>query len=197
MRHFAVFCVMTLTTYAFADEVARSVDASQFEVAGIKLGMSPAEAVAAVSSKLRIDKRSVKFDPYPAVNQITNSRQPQYFTATNGSGTITVHLIPRVPPSQSQPILVGHVRYEMPWTPDNARSMKASALEKYGQPSNGLISARSDWCLQPDKNLGIGCGEFRGATLKISGVTLDLEDPSYQHAVIDYLNKINSTKPAF
>lgn len=192
----SIFFVMTATT-TYAADVARSADAGQFDVSGVKLGMTLSEAVAAAAAKLKIDKRSVEFDKFPQVNQVTKSKEPGYFTATNGSGKLTVYFYPKIPTDKSNPMLVGLVKYEMPWTPDNAQSMKAAALEKYGQPSNGTIPASYDWCSHPDKNIGVGCFQFQGPKLKYHGVSIELTDPTYQKAVIDFINKSQSSQPAF
>jgi hypothetical protein len=194
----SVFFVMTATTmYTYAADVARSVDASQFDVSGVKLGMTQSEAVAAATARLKIDKHSIEFDKFPQLNQVTNSREPTYFTATNGSGELTVYFFPKIPTDKSNPMLVGIVIYEMPWTQDNAQSMKAAALEKYGQPSNGTIGGSYQWCSNPDKNVGIGCFQFKGPKLGFSGVSIRLEDYKYQKAVIDFIDKAHSSKPAF
>ncbi len=197
VRNFFLCSLVTFATIAHAAEPARSVDASQFDVSGVKLGMSAAEAVAAASTKLQIDKRAIEFDKFPKVNLVTKSRQPEYFTATNGSGKLTVYFYPNIPPDKSNQMLVGLVKYEMPWTPENARSMKAAAIDKFGPPSNGTIGASTHWCLNPDKNLGNGCGEFQGPKLTLSGVSMELQNPAIQQAITDYINKSQSTKPAF
>jgi len=190
-------CAVTTVTTAYAADVARSVDASQFDVSGVKLGMTRSEAVATATAKLKIDKQSVEFDKFPQVNQVTKSKEPQYFIATNGSGKLTVYFYPKIPTDKSNPMLVGLVKYEMPWTLENAQSMKAAALEKYGQPSNGTVGASYEWCSKPSKNVGEGCFEFKGPKLALSGVSIELTDPTYQTAVIDFINKSQSSKPAF
>lgn len=213
MRNLFLVCMTMAGTTSYAADVARSVDASQFDVSGVKLGMSPAEAVAAASSKLQIDKRSVEFDKFPQLNEVTRSKEPRYFTAAHGTSKLTVYFFPKIPTDKSNPMLVGLVKYEMIWTPENAQSMKMAALEKYGQPSNGTMdldsqygTMDSQWCLQPNKNLRFGCLDFEGPKLQFqfydasnaSHVSIQLQDSTYQKAVNDFIwYKSQSSKPVF
>lgn len=175
----------------------RAVDAEQFDIAGAKLGMSPQAAASIVAAKLGIDRKSIEFDKYPQQNIVTNSKEPKYFTAKTSGASITVHFEPSVPYNPKNKMVVSVIIYEQPWTPENVSAMKQVAIEKYGQPSNGTIGVSYHWCLQPHSNPGFGCSEFQGPKLELSGTKLQLEDFRYRQAVIDYMNKNASSKPAF
>lgn len=175
----------------------RAVDAEQFDIAGVKLGMAQEAAVAAVAGRLGIDKQSIEFDKFPQQNRITNSKEPKYFTAKISDVSVTVHFEPNVPYNSKNKMAVSMIIYEQPWTPDNVASMKQSAIEKYGQPSNGTIGVSYQWCLQPHNNTGFGCSEFRGPKLVLSGTKLQLEDFRYRQAVIEHIKKSASSKPTF
>lgn len=182
---------------ANADEAAKLVDAIAFDVAGVKLGMTPTEAVAAASSKLQIDKRAIEFDKFPKRNLVTRSKEPEYFIAKSGLARLFVHFSPRMPVDKANPMVVSHIIYEMPWTPDNVKSMQATAIQKYGPTSNGILGARYEWCARPSKNIGEGCSEFQGPKLSLSGTRLELTDPSFQQAVINFIDKAQSATPGF
>ena len=147
-RFFFLFCLLAvlIVVQAKAENQPRSVDADQLDISGVRLGMNTSEATEALSTKQHIDKSVIEFDKFPSSNPITPTKEPTYFTAKVGIGKITVHLTPKVPYDKQNPMRVSMVIYEMPWTPDNVKAMMSSALEKYGQPSNGTIGVVYQWC---------------------------------------------------
>lgn len=194
---FVFFCAISIAAVANAAEVAKSVDASQFDVAGVRLGMTRDEAIRAVMTTLQVDSKAIELDKFPPVNPVTKSKEPRYFLVENELSELTVRFSPKIPADKDNPMVVAQVIYKMKWSPDNAQSMRDAALNKYGQPSNGTVGSDLHWCLKPSKNMGEGCAEFVGPKIKYFGVSVELFDPSYQRAVIDFLNKSKSGKPAF
>jgi hypothetical protein len=194
-----VYTVMLLafivgTSYA---GTPRAVDATRLDIAGVRLGMSQAEAIQAISSALGINQDEVVLDKYPRENQISGKKDPAYFKVAHGIGKFIVYLEPNALNPSISPTVVNHIKYEMPWTPENVQSMKEAAIKKYGQPSNGIISGNYEWCIEPSANPGIGCGFFNGPVLKYFGTSLELSDPKYRQAVIEFRNKQNSANPSF
>lgn len=175
----------------------RAVDAEQFDIAGVRLGMSPQAAVAAISAKLGVDRRAIEFDKFPQRNPVTNSKEAKYFTVRTGGASVTVHFEPNVPYSPKNRMAVSMIIYEQPWTAENVAAMKDMAIEKYGAPSNGTNGVSYQWCLQPHDNPGFGCSEFRGPKLELSGTKLQIEDFRRRQAVIDLINKSNTSRPSF
>lgn len=182
--------------FAFA-QAPGSVDAGQFDVAGVKLGMGRDEAIAAITAKLQIPQSAVQLELSPQVNPVTKTRQAKYFSVKTPGASIIVHFEPRIPLEPNNPMSVSLVVYEQPWTPQNVEAMKAAALEKYGQPSNGKLGVSWDWCLQPNNRSGSGCFDFNGPKLQLAGPKLQLTDPTYTQARIDFMNKAQSAKPTF
>jgi hypothetical protein len=174
-----------------------AVDAGQFDIAGIKLGMSTGEAIDAVCAKLHIGRNSVKFglrEPLPVSKRI----EPKFFSLGTDKFSITVHLEQKIPFDARNPMVVCDIVYEQPWTRENASAMETMAFEKYGPPSNGAGGLGYVWCLQPHRYNGGGCdNNFNGPVLEIAGTTLILRDPRYFRAVIDLINKKNSSRPEF
>jgi len=178
---------------------SRSVQAEQLDVAGVKTGMSKAEAISAVTKKLRVDKKAVQFEKDPQSNPVTNTKEPKYFTVKDGLSTVNVYFEPSVPPNKKRPMVVSTVIYEQPWTTDNAASMGKAAVEKYGQPSNGTIGVSWQWCNNPDINPGVGCHEQKGqgVVLELAGTKLELTDNRYTNARIEFMTKKQNAKPNF
>ena len=197
MNHRAFIAVSVFLAANVSAASPRAVDAEQFDISGVKLGMNPQAAASAVATKLGIDKRSIEFDKYPQTNPVTNSKEPKYFTAKTSGASITVHFEPNVPYNPTNKMAVSIIIYEQTWTPDNVAAMQQMATEKYGLPSNGTVGVSYQWCLQPHNNPGFGCSEFHGPKLELSGTKLQLEDFRYRQAVIDRMNKSASSKPSF
>ncbi|MBU2704502.1 hypothetical protein KCM76_00815 [Zooshikella marina] len=175
----------------------RSADAEQFDIAGVKLGMSKKAAITAITQKLGLGVNAVKFDEFSQVNPVTKTKEPAYFTVKTANMSVVVHMQPKVPYDANEPMVVSIIIYEQPWTQQNALAMKKMALEKYGKPSNGVIGVAYHWCIEPHSNPGFGCSEFYGPKLVLSGTRLRLEDTQYQQAVIDFMNKRKTSKPVF
>lgn len=174
-----------------------AVDASGFDVAGVKLGMTAAEAIAAASSTLHIDKRAIEFDKFPMWNQVAQSKEPGYFIAKNGLDKLTVRFSPRVPIDKANPMVVNLISYELPWTPENIKSMQVAAIQKYGPTSYGIGGASYRWCARPSKNIAKGCNEFMGPKLSLSGSILELADPSFQQAFHNFRNESQNDMPGY
>lgn len=193
----AMMC--TWSSYAQAGERTRPADLSHADIAGVRIGMTKDEAVAAATFVLKVPKSAVSFEQSPAVNPVTNTAEPNYFSLEKGLVKLTVHMAPQIPRDTKNPMRVEMISYAMPWTPDNVKAMKEAAIQKYGSPSNGLIPAVSDWCNVPDKNPGMAC-EFDARNhrkLSLSGTELTLTDMSYHDALQDFMNMQNRVKPSF
>ena len=190
-----VVLFVLVSNFSFAEP--RSVDAGEFDIAGVKLGMRLKDAVAAITAKLDIKKHEIEFEKFLRPNPVTKTKEPYYFIVKKGGASITVHMQPKVPRDIEDPMLVSSVIYEQPWTQENVRAMKNMALEKYGEPSNGVVGSSYQWCGKPHSNPGFGCFEFEGAKLEYSGTKLQLTNFLYQQAVIDFMNKRITSKPMF
>lgn len=196
-KHVFLFAVGCFSVSAAHAATPRSVNAEEFDVAGVKLGMSAEVALKSVLSKFGVGKDVIEFDSYPQVNPVTNRKEYKHFSLKTGGASLSVHFEPAIPYNATNPMIVSMVSYEQEWTQANVLAMKDLALKKYGEPSNGTIGVAYQWCLEPHSNLGFGCSEYRGAVMSLSATKLQLSDPRYRQAVIDYMNKRLSLKPAF
>ncbi|MEN9480682.1 MAG: hypothetical protein RLZZ298_2077 [Pseudomonadota bacterium] len=176
-------------------EPLRPVDVEQFDVAGVRLGMSRSEAVTAISEKLELGKHDVQFEPFPQENVVTKTKEPRYFMVKKGHAEVTVSLSPRIPYDKSRPMAVFSITYKQPPTPQNESAMRSAAIEKYGPPTDH----GSSWCLRPHPNPGIACSQVQenGPTLLLVGSELVLNDHRYFQELINYINMKQSGKPAF
>ena len=176
-------------------------DVSQFDVAGVKLGMTVKEAEAAIKSKLNVTDADIRRG-FPQKNRVTNTEEYSYFNVTKGNMEITISLTPAIPPNAEDPMVVSLVSFKMPRTPENMANMQKLAFEKYGKPSNGVRKADREftsykWCYVEESKRSLGCVHSTGAIIRLDPPQIQMSDNSYNKAVVDYLNKQDSSTPQF
>ena len=196
MKRFLVF-LSALIVFDFAIAAPRSVDAEKFDVAGVKLGMTPEEAASALVKTLGVSRKRIEFKKALQANPITKRKEIGILILDADKASLKVYFEPNVPFNARRKLSANLIIYEQEWTPDNVESMKQAALQKYGEPSNGTVPVVWEWCTEPSENVGLGCSGFHGAVLKFSQTDLRLEDPKYREAVNNFRNKMNSSKPIF
>ena len=175
----------------------RSVDARSFDIAGVKTGMGYDEAVTAAAKNFHVGKNEIKAG-YARDNLVTNNKMPLDFSYEKDGVRLVVHFEPRVPADKQQPLAVSQISYEMPWTPANKSAMGQAVLEKYGRQSNYPNDLNLEWCQKPSSNPGMGCStDMTQAVLKYSGVSVQLYDPAWTNARVEFVNRSNSRKPSF
>ncbi|SFG82720.1 hypothetical protein SAMN05518865_119102 [Duganella sp. CF458] len=185
-------CVLLAAAPAFAiDQTVRPVDPSNFDVAGVRLGMPAAEAAAAAAAKLGVGANAVQYDK-PSMNQLVKAKVPGNFTVQSGKSKLTVSLLPREPVDAAKTLVVSEIKYVMEPSPQAEEAISKSALAKYGKPSvaRGMTSS---WCAKP--NVTIACMGDRGPQLHVFGVTVQLMDESLSKVKI--AAKGEAPKPAF
>ncbi|ABO59745.1 conserved hypothetical protein (plasmid) [Burkholderia vietnamiensis G4] len=176
----------------------RSVDARQLDVAGVKTGMDYNEALTAASNYLHVPKSQFKPDQYPGVNQVTGKRDPAWFTYDNNGAKLTVYFEGRVPVDKARPLVVWLVRYEVPWSQDNAAAMVNSASQKYGVASNAPNTLPMQWCDNPNPNTGLGCPKnMSDAWVELTQTAIALTDTSWQQARFKFVDAKKKVAPAF
>ncbi len=175
----------------------RSVDAREFDVAGVKTGMDFDEALAAAAKNFHVGKKDIRIG-YATNNPVTNTKMPMNFSYEKEGVNFIVHFEPRVPVDKQRPLVVSQIRYELPWTPANKDAMGKAALEKYGRQSNYPNDLNMEWCAKPSSNPGMGCStDMTQAVLKYSGVSIHMYDPAWTKARIEFVERSQSRKPSF
>ena len=175
----------------------RSVDAREFDDAGVKTGMDFDEALAAAAKNFHVGKKDIRIG-YARNNPVTNSKMPMNFSYEKDGINFIVHFEPRGPVDQQRPLAVSQIRYELPWTPANKEAMGKAALEKYGRQSNYPNDLNMEWCAKPSSNPGMGCSnDMTQAVLKYSGVSIQMVDPAWTNARIEFVQRSQSRKPSF
>lgn len=182
---------------ASAAQPVHAVDVKSFDVGGVKTGMSVEQARAAMQKNFGVSADKIeasKSAAYQVATKITGSPQVMYLVYENNGTRMQVSFEPRVPYDKSNPMAAALISYEIPWTSDNAASMKEAALAKYGPVS--APDTYPIWCEKPLPGTGMGC-EPGTAELKVASTKLTLIDPAWQNARIKFMDQQNATKPQF
>lgn len=200
MKLKAALLITALNALAAASAHAapqRSVDATAFDIAGVKTGMDYDEAATAAARNFHVGKNEIKAG-YATNNPVTNTKMPMNFSYEKDGVRLVVHFEPRVPADKQRPLAVSQISYEMPWTPANKDAMGRAVLEKYGRQSNYPNDLSLEWCLKPSSNPGMGCStDMSQAVLKYAGVSVQLYDPAWINARVEFVNRSNGRKPSF
>lgn len=200
MKLKAALLVSALAAVAVAPAHAaspRSVDARTFDVAGVKTGMDFDEALAATAKNFNVGKKDIRIG-YAMNNPVTNTKMPMNFSYDKDGVSFIVHFEPRVPVDKQRPLVVSQIRYELPWTPANKEAMGKAVVEKYGRQSNYPNDLSLEWCQKPSTNPGMGCStDMTQAVLKYSGVSIQMHDPAWMNARIEYMERSQTRKPSF
>jgi hypothetical protein len=196
------FCLCIFATTICSAATPTAYEVKDFEVSGVKLGMTTAQAVDAVITKYKIDKSQIYFDkPLPGFpNAVTNKPESGYFYVDiDSTKRVQVDLVAKIPPDKLNPMIVVKVNYRMPDTPANKKMMQAAAFEKYGEPTDKSLGLMT-WCTKPAQH-GYGClqinGQQQGFELGLGGTQLDLRDGTYRKKYDDHVDKLKSSKPTF
>jgi len=178
-------------------ELPISVDARTLDISGIKAGMGFDETKAALAKHFSTSPLSIKVDPYPQSNPITETKLPSYLSYEKGNERLIVHFEPRIPVDPSNPQVVSQITYEIPWTQENEKAMADAAIRKYGPPSNGTNGVTLQWCESPSPNLGMGCSVNNPAVLTVSSTKVQFVDRERIDARVAAMRKAESVSPGF
>lgn len=175
---------------------ALAVDVTTFDIGGVKLGMNPAEAKAALQAKCVRDHGKFDVTTVLADNPYVRGKSyPQYMHCVATGSETTVSML-AIPPGA---VVVNRINYKMPWSEENEKALKAGALGKYGEPTNIIqMDSAPEWCNDPQPTWkgGPACNGTPGPSLRVVRSELILLDPRYQQQVWDDRKKKETVKPS-
>ncbi|MDO4776479.1 MAG: hypothetical protein Q4A06_03380 [Cardiobacteriaceae bacterium] len=189
--------LMILALAASAHAAPRSVDVTAFDVAGVKLGMTPEDAKAALKASFGVDDEAIVDDKFPGKDSVTGEKIPSYFSVKSGNHSLLIHHVTNLRDGKQPARAVTRIEYEMPYTEENVVAMREAALGKYGENANSPNTLPMHWCEHPHENTGIGCDRHDEPRLELAQTRIVLEDPRYRQAIIDWQEKQQSEKPKF
>lgn len=173
-------------------QAPKAVDVTGFDIAGVKLGMSEKEAKDAIMKTLGVSASEIKQPSTEAENPISGKRDITYFTVKQGLAEFYVQFKPNAITPQNSPVVVERITYQLPTTSENAKSIKESAVEKFGKASYDKFQFQ--WCKNPTN---FGCTNQDEAILFTDNSKLVLFDPKYRKALQEWQKKRQTQKAKF
>ena len=184
-----------------SNEQLHEVNAMNFTLAGIKLGMSYPQALNALAKFTHVRRSAIHKNWFHKISR----NVPESIWVQIGSNAYQVTFEHRVPGSRKNPAVVESIEYDLlPWTAGNAKAMLKAAIQRYGAPTTESVG--EDWCAKAfsgscalnipvlhccmDPAPGIGNNPMGGAGLFLS-------DAGYTLAWDHYEDKKETKTPKF
>lgn len=169
----------------------KSVDVTPFDIAGITLGMTEQQAVAAVTSKLNLSQRDIRITRGTIHGVGMENAASDILIRKNGI-EISVSLMRDALHDRPGTTVVSQINYRVPYTVANNAEVLKKALAKYGAPTFGdARSAR--WCMLENPYF---CSETLG-NLEVGSAGISIRDFRYRNAVIRYNDQQQRTESVF
>lgn len=172
----APLCLLTLAICTPSVQAA-AVDASKFDILGVRLGMPQSEALKTLLSALGLDSSVVQWRK----DYFTGKYDYTDCTIENNNSKYEISFFESGDKGDRSKMIVKYFRYAIPDSTENRIALRKSAIAKYGPPSNSAYPKNSaEWCLRPDKYLS-ACHAYDGPRLRCEQVgvpSLTLSDPS-------------------
>ncbi|WP_395376427.1 hypothetical protein [Marinicella sp. W31] len=197
--------IMLLLTTSFvcsAQAQKQQYDATNFDIAGVKLGMNKDEAVTALTTFLKVEESALRFPSYLLKDQILNRKIAKNFTYEADGVRVQVSMVAAIPIDEANPLRVNLITYETKRTDENMHSLRDKAFEKYGLPTNGVrendhVSRKYSWCNFDTSIQNNSCFNAIGAKLELRAPTIQLSDPTYLKKIQKYMQNKNKAKVSF
>ncbi len=185
-----------------ATEQGTQYDASDFDIAGVRLGMNWNEAVGALTNQLNIKESDLRMDKNLREDIVLKKKIPKYFVFDNDDLRIQVSFVAAVPIDNDHPLRANLIAYESNRINDNMMKMRDIAFEKYGIPTNGIreadhVSTKYSWCKYDETIKFNTCFNAIGAKLELTTPKLTLTDPTYLKEIQVYVDKSKSNGMKF
>jgi len=180
LKGYIFFSLIFSTNLLFA----KNVDVHDFDISGIKLGMTKQESIKILISKYDVSKKD-----------LINKFSPQIIAYRKTPIEIVVSF-------DRESMEAEVITYKLPWSKENKTSMKAMAIKKYGEPTvdKSQLAGEVSWCLKPKKqmmNMGYSCTMSNSAYLGLSSTEIRLYEPKYKQERLQKMKEKNNIIPSF
>lgn len=188
MKKHLLVAALTLSP-AFAASDTPTYDVAQFDISGMKLGMSEDEIKAALHTSLEISDNDITRD---------TGKKDKEIQWQKDNHKIKVHFIPDAWHGKTDNLIADEIQYTLPYTDANRTMLEEAATQKYGKPTQegGLGSY---WCSAGGLENGLCINKEAELTLRDSrtagAVYLTLQDSRYKKALDEALNRDKTEKP--
>ena len=181
---------MTLTfSPAFAEKKTPTYDVAQFDIAGMKLGMTEQEIKAAIKTSLEMSDGDVTKE---------EGKKDKEIQWKKGNHKVKVHFIPDAWHDKMDVLVADRIEYGLPYTEENVKMLKDSAVQKYGVPSSDSVGSAL-WCTSTSD--WDTCRHGKEAELNLYSdhtvgiLHLSLDDARYFNAIRKAIDKTKIEKP--
>ena len=190
MKKALLAVALTLTfPPVFAEKKTPTYDVAQFDIAGMKLGMTEQEIKAAIKTSLEMSDGDVTKE---------EEKKDKEIQWKKGNHKVKVHFIPDAWHDKMNVLVADRIEYGLPYTEENVKMLKDSAVQKYGVPSSDSIGSIR-WCTST-ASWDI-CRNGKDAELNlyydytVGILHLALDDARYFNAIRKAIDKTKTEKP--
>jgi hypothetical protein len=173
---------------AYASPAIAGVDASAFDVAGIKLGMTPTEVQTKIAQHFGVNKGQVHTYSQPQL--LLGGKAAIIAVNYEAKGESLQVLFQTVSANPADPVPAYQINYKLPFSRENAEQLKVAAIQKYGAPT--VNSFPLQWCANAANPALCDSGQV---TLKVGNTDLSLNDDRYVQKYLQLLDEQRSRKP--
>lgn len=182
-------------------KIGESVGKETLNIAGVHLGMSKEEAVAAITEKLGIAESDLKMgrvtNPKFGANPATGKPYVENMSYQIGKSQSATHyrvdFLPNVTTPEKSNSVVSRISYSVPFTRENMNGLYQATVNKFGKPSYESYG-ETKWCsLETKKMTGFNSTFTQcipnTAYMEISNVSLLLTSKEFDIALNEYKAK--------
>lgn len=180
--------IVTSLCVRCATSAMAGTDASTFDVAGIRLGMSPAEVQAKIAEHFGVSKAKVYTLSMP--QSILGGKPAIIAMNYEANGERLEVNFEVVSAKPGDPTAADRIGYKLPFSRENADRLKSAAVSKYGAPN--VDSFPLQWCAKASNPALCDSGQ---AELSVGNTDLILKDDRYVQRSMRLRDELNTTKP--
>lgn len=169
-------------------------DVNNFDISGVKLGMTWDEARTAIKENLKITDNEIKVSGSARL-LVSGKEVPNVFSVKKGDDTIEVRFMPNALHDKPDELAVESVKYET--SARNWDTYLDAAIQKYGKPEFGGESAAGKtfaWCNRCASRLDYPSLTFGQ---EFSNLKIQLWDPHYMNAQQEFEDRGKDKTPKF
>lgn len=191
MKKSAVLLLSLLGQALFAKDYP-SYQPENFELSGLKLGMTVEETQKALQEHFPNSKIHELNDSHPENRKI---KIPTHWSVKGENQKVVVYFQPNYLNGKGDEIVISEIMFAIPRTDENRNLLEDSAINKYGHPTIGKKGTLMRWCAEIRKvGFGENCDINQDPTLStlttLSGeIVLHLQNPQYKKAIQEALQK--------
>ena len=170
-------------------------DVNNFDISGVKLGMTWDEARTAIKEDLNITDNEIKVSGFTTKLLVSGKEVPNAFSVKKGDDTIEVRFMPNALHDKPDELAVESVKYET--SARNWGPYLEAAIQKYGKPEFGGESAAGKtfaWCNRCASRLDYPSLTF---AQEFSNLKIQLWDPRYMNAQQEFEDRGKDKTPKF